>query len=677
MKRPPSNGAQAIAAAQGALERLTAAVTSFHTPRPLKPNAGSEHPATLAKVLATLTESLSLLRRAAAHFDSGGPRVKNDADFRAVFSGFLEVYAALKLVDQVGEVDPRPAFEDGRKLMLKKMDEIWALAPSFLGEAGAAKLEAERLVPIPNDLAPTRAAATKLNRFIRGGASSENATVRRAWKLLNDVGLEAHFSRQGGKYALSCDRGTAWWLGPDLRAHASGRHEKGRPSRTHQHYSLDEVASAIRTALEHLGLDSQLPVVLSRPSQTEQRLEEAWSLLHHAFEVRDFIAVPQALDPYAMRRWETGSISLEPPATGFFKAQGGFFETRPGLYVVSYSNDRFLSRSDHPSFKEGTPERLASDLRGYLAQRGLGDVWLEVKTAHRPLSEAHAGAIRDRLEAVRSSATKPAPGTPEALLKDQVSEIRVEQDPYSKEREVVVEVPGSSTGYYGEPLLRIEEAVRAILSDDPTTIGTRIRIKLDPQADALGRRPEGISVLFGKWETPEEQARVHTQAAAADDRFAPSLKAYALERRLKGVERFAAAGQIQAELVAQMEHDPNEHRSNWQDPLAHNLAAWFLGQGAADPSWSQRFEQLPLSERADFLELSLEFLKGAQQAPGLLEALTTFRRLAGRLELERACTQNGAQSPAQMAHTDAVLSAGLAGPAKEAAWSAIALARQP
>lgn len=395
-------------------------------------------------------------------------------------------------------------------------------------------------------------------------------------------------------------------------------------------------------------------------------MEEAWGLLHRAFA---------AQDPQSLERWQPGGLHLHAPTTGLFSDVGGYFEPHRGLHVDLYSNDGWLTRADDPSFKKGTQAGLERELRSYLAGHGLGDVWVEVKKTRRSLTPEHAKAIRDRLEGLRTSESKPAVDRPREVLKERVSAIEVERDPHSNELEVAVYVPASGTGHYGEPLLFVEEAVRSLLADDPSTIGTRIRVKLDPQPDERGHRPEMISVLFGQWTSPERQAQAKAEGEVIDARHAPYLRSYQLERRTQGLERFAAGGPVQGELVAQMRHDPEEAKGEWKAALRNNLSAWFLGEGVADPSWRGRFEQLPLAQRTDFLELALAFLEGGAAPSTLVEAAKTFRRLAGRVELERACTENGTQSASQRAETDAIFEQGLGGPAKDAALAAIAQAR--
>lgn len=591
----------------------------------------------LPKVITAVTEALNGLRAVATLFESGRAERGPAVDFQPAFAAFLEGYAALRTSD--GGSNP------GLTLLAKRLAEVWGLAPAILGAEIAASLKAEGTHDEAHDRASTQDAAEKLSRFLERDPAYTSPEVSGTLSFLKDVHLRVGWFRDAGQHRLYCS--------------ASPKTSKGRS------VSLEDVASAVRAAQLYLGL-APIPFLTSGPKLTESRIEEAWGLVRQAFA---------AQDPESLQRWQPGSLHLHAPVTGLFADVGGYLDPHRGLQVDLYSNDGWLTRADEPSFKKGTQDGLERELRRLLAGHGLGDIRVDVTKARRTLTPDHAQAIRDRLEGLRSSESKPAAASPEAQFKAQVSEIKVERDPYSNELEVAVYVPASGTGYYGEPLLLVEEAVRALLADDPSTIGTRIRVKLDPQPDARGYRPEMISVLFGNWTSPERQAHAKAEGEAIDARHAPYIASYRLERRAKALERFAAGGPIQGELVTQMRHDPNEAKGEGKAALTHNLAAWFLGEGAADPTWTRRFEQLPLAQRPDFLELALAFLEDGAAPPALVEASRTFRRLNGRVELERACTQNGTQSAAQMAETDAIFTLGLGGPAKDAALAAIAQAR--
>lgn len=638
-----SKHAPVISAAQEALQRATALIDEVLV---APPGPGAE---LLPKAIAAVTGALNAVRPAATLFGSGRAEAGKEEGLQAAFAALLGGAEALRLKAGVPQlVEQPPSYAPGLALLSRRANELRALAPYILGpvDAGA---KAEQRPTEAADLAATRDTAAKLGQFLERDPQFVSAEVRGTLSFLKDVGLRVGWYRDGGQHLLYCT--------------SSLKTKKGKS------VSLDEVASAVREAQQHLGLEP-LPFVTSSPKATASRMEEAWGLLHRAFS---------AQDPESRARWQPGGLHLHAPSTGLFSEIGGWSftsEAWPGLNVDLYSNDGWLARADHPSFKKGTAEGLERELRSYLAGHGLGDVPIAVKKARRPLTPEHAEAIRDRLEALRTSASKPAGRSPEALLQTRVSEIKVERDPHSNELEVAVYVPASGTGYYGEPLLQVEEAVRAILSDDPSTIGARIRIKLDPQEDQRGFRPQMISVLFGQWTTPEQQARAKTDDEAQGARLAPYVRSFQVDRRTQGLDRFAAGGPVQSELVSQMKHDPEEAKGEWKAALRNNLAAWFLGVGAAEPAWTRRFEQLPLAQRADFLELALKFLDGPVP-PTLVEASRTFRRLNGRVDLERTCTQNGTQSAAQMAETDAIFKQGLGGRAKEVAFAALADARAP
>lgn len=662
---------QTITNALAALEQLTAVVRDFHTTSHRQPYDGKsfpigERPAKLPKVVTAATEGLRSVRDAAALFDAGRADRASFPGLRTAFEGFLDVHAALILGEQERHgYEQEPAYKDARALLSMKLEQLWSLAPAFLGKELVARLERQRLPAVPKDLPPVREAAAALSDVIRGSRAPEalaprDTQLQTAVQILKDNLQDADYYREGGKHAIGLHGfGMARMVNGRWRAQAS----------------LEDVELASRTVLERLGLDATLPIAVRHPGPTPLRREEAWSVLRQAFDARDFIDVPTSGSEYGLRRWQPEALELLPPPAAIFLEDGSGSEAQI-LRVAMYPNKLFDPLKER-SHEEGTPKRLESDLKNYLWRRGFRDIHVFVTPMPRPLSPEKAEALRQRLAAVLSSDSKPAYGTPEAIVKAQVNAVEVEIDALTNAREVVVYTPGTTT-WDSLRLLEIEGAVRALLSDDPTATATRIRVKLDPRPNGLGHLPEPASVLFGRFSSEADRRRAHEDAQAVDARLAadPGLRAYDRKVRAEALERFASGGAVQAELVAEMKSDLDGTQAAWKHALGKNLTAWFLGEGSADPAWRQSFEQLPLAQRADLLEISLEFLGDTDQTPALREALVTFRRLEGRAALEAACTRNGTQSPEQMAQTDAIFGDGLRGPAREAALAVITEARQ-
>lgn len=659
-----------IAGALAALDRVTDQVRDFHITPHLGPKEGATQPSRprpekLPRVLAAVTEGLRSLREAAAHFDSGRADASSHPGLAAGFERFVDVHAALIRGDEATyPYEQEPAFKDARALLAKRMDELWSLAPSFVGKDVAERLTRQRIPAVPRDLAQARAGAQALGRIVGDHLAPKyfaprDPALRKIAQRLHDNVMGVDFFREGGRYAVG------------LSGVGVQRLDRGRAL---PQASLEEVESAARTVLAHSNLDPDLPIVVPHPGATPLRREEAWSVLQQAFESRDYITQPKSGSEYALRRWEPGTFELLPPPSSSPMEQ--WRSEDKILRIVQYTNGS-LHRGGLRTFEEGTPERLEVDCREYLSARGLRDIHVEVTPARRALTLERAEAIKARILSAISADAPPEAGSPEALLKREVSAVTVERDAFAERREVVVYTKGTHT-WDRERLEGIERAARALLTDDPQAIGAPIRVRLVPEPDHLGHLPEVSSIAFGEFQTEAGRQRGWSeyQTARAKLEQSPGLVEFLRKARVAALERFAQQGSAQAELVRAMRADPECAREDWKPSLMQNLAAWFLGAGSAEPAWRLRFEALPLSQRADLLELSLELLGDTAQAPALREALVTFRRLEGRVALEAACTRNGTQSPEQQAHTDALFGQGLSGPAREAALAAVAEARR-
>lgn len=661
---------KSIVGALAALDRITELVTEFHTTPHFGPYDGKTYPLgdrkeKLPRVLAAVTEGLRSLREAAALLGAGQVDPAKHPGFAPAFENFLNAHAALIRGDEAKYgYEQEPVFKDTRARLSTKLTELWGLAPSFVGRDVADRLARQRIPSVPSDLPPVREGARALWEIISGHRPLEyfaprDSVLRKAAQRLEDNATGVEFYREGGKHAIGL-RGVGIW-----------RMEGGREL---PRVSAEEVESAARAVLEHSKLDATIPIAVQHPGPTPLRREEAWSVLRQAFDARDFVAVPASGSEYALRRWQPDTFELLPPTPERFVEPRG--SDSKSLQLIQYTNGS-THRGSLNAFAEGTPERLEADCRDYLRVRGFQDVHVSVTLARRALSPERAEAMRQRILDTVSAEATPKVGTPEALLRSQVSAVTVEHDPFAERREVVVYTKGTYT-WDRERLERIEGAVRALLADDPQAIGAPIRVRLIPEPNSLGHLPEVSSVVFGEFKTEADRQRSWEEYQSAMTKLeqSPGLVGFLLEARRTAVERFAREGPVQAELVRAMRSDLECAREDWRPALLENLTAWFLGEGSPDPAWRLRFEQLPHSQRADLLELSLEFLGDTAQAPALRDALVTFRRLEGRAALEAACTRNGTQSPEQRAHTDAIFGDGLRGPAREAARAAIAGARQ-
>lgn len=663
---------QLVEVGAAALGRVTDAVRTFHGLDHFTPynkdqaRTVGERPTQLPKVLARVTQELGAIKEAVAH---AKPSEAGSPDLAAMMEEFLVIHAAVQRSEVKWNYEREGTYPANLQRLQAKLGEVWALAPAVFGAEEAARLTRRWLLEEPADLTAARSAAGLLDRVVHGYNAPEangpkGPAVRLAIDLLRDNVGRADFSRDAGTFSVV------------LGASGMGRVAAGRGKR--KVASPDEIVAAARTVLQGAGLDDSVVIRTRHPGNTPARREEAWDLLSEALKARDFVGTPEAGDGgRSLRRWEP-TLELEAPDHGTRFTSGG------RINLKMFANLR-IADPTRPYARDPASD-ISSDAQAFMARAGFRDVLVIASWAPRPLTEASAQALASKLEALRTTDLpawkRPAAGdapadpprvahmTPRELLQTFIHKVEVQDGVHGSGRQVVL-FADSDRSYYFDQLETLEKAVRALV-DDPALHGTPIRIRVDS-----GTRPsEQHSILFGV---------LTTEANRMDDAqrlTSPWFTASRARMRREQAEAFAANGAAQASLTTEMLGDPEA--TAWLDALQANLTAYFLGHGAADPSWQRNLDALPSGERTAFLELALEHLDDptkSSRAPRppaverLTEALGALRRLPGRVELEAATTRNGRTDPTHQAHSDAIFARALGGPALAHATAALAEAR--
>jgi hypothetical protein len=677
----PANRDRILDLAASALERITETVTSFHgmdhVSRDGRDNKydGAGRPAAIPKVVARVSQDLGAIKEAAALFSSGqiDPGSAAAQKLGASFDDFLNIHAAMvRAPDAQWKYENEGSYPKQMETLRSKMAEIWSLSGSVIGEEAKAKAERQRLDQKPADYAPVTAATGRLwetafGYYAPGAGQPHNKELNRAVEILKDNVSDVSYVREAGRYSIALS-------GVGTKRFVSNRGEIP--------IAKDEVIEkACRLILKETGLDDSVPIHIHHPGATPMRREEAWSVLAEAFATRDFIDKPKSGSDYYLRRWSP-NLDLGAP-----RDKGYGWVTIP----IFLHGNVVQSRNDQ-SMKDGTPDRIASDVNGYLWTRGFKDIHVEVLWSPRPLTQKDAEGLVARLDAARGDwksaqsleimPPSPLTMTPTELMKHWVTDITIENGVHGAGREVVVHGKPAAGIDKREQLKAFERAVREIL-DDPASQGTPVRIQF-PSEDGTPRTE--YSMLFGEMTSTDN--RSHNlqrleEARAKVDSGPYSHIEYAKKDRREKAEKFGELGSAQAALVAEMKKGGGD--ASWEEALQKNLSGYFLGEGQADPSWRKNLEKLSIKERAEFLEIALRFVDPLTAYPTAAElekteslhvALSTWRRLEGRVALEHESAKNRTQVPEYMAHTDAIFRERLGGPALEYSLKAIEDARK-